>query len=176
MRRWLSNMAVAVLAAVCLALVVHWPISYVFGYWFAVRRADVTYNVISDRGWVVLQRAHLRYVPTVQGWTCSHGRCGGQLGPIVPSSVFEYAGLVDARIRIPWDVNPAAFPGAFASTIQATGRNISIPTLLLVAVTGYAPASAVMRRIRQRQQARRRGFDAASSDAEPANAVDRAGG
>ena len=131
---------------------------------FAVRRADVTYNVISSRGWVVLQRANLQYPPSGRGWNYSHRMCLQQCGPISPSSVFEHVGLVDAFIRIPWDVDPAWRGSAVASTIQATGRNVSIPSLLLVVVTGYAPVSVAMRRVREREEARRRGFDAAPSE------------
>ena len=68
MRRILRNIILAVLAVLCVALVLQWPASYVSRSWFALRRADVTYNAVSNRGWILLQRAHLQYPSGVKEW------------------------------------------------------------------------------------------------------------
>jgi hypothetical protein len=157
MKRRLFNVPAAASLVVCITFAALWAASYLSGHWLALRRANVTYNVISDRGWLMLQRAHVQYPPAVRGWYWSHGECMlmGQYGPISRSSLFEEVGLVDALIQIPWDVDPRDGPSAVASSSQATGRHISIPSLAIVALTAFPP----MRLVRRRREAKRRGFD-----------------
>jgi hypothetical protein len=130
--------------------------SLVWARWFAVRHDDVTYNIVSAGGTVVLQRAHL-YEPITPGWTCVRGACvSGRFGPVTPSSAFEDFGLVDTVIRIPMEVSG---PPEVASAMQTTGRSITIPVLLLLALAGVLPLKHLEQRRRSRRLTRQRGFD-----------------
>ncbi len=161
MNRLFVNVLLAVFSLLLMAGIVQWPSSYLSGHWLAFRRADVSYDVVSQRGYILFQRARTQHQPLAVGW--SRGECVGDEGLASPSYVFEYFGLIDTTIRIPWDVAPTLGPSTVAESIQATGRNISIPSWLFIVLVGYPPLSTIVRRIRERQEPGRRGFDLAKN-------------
>jgi len=152
-----SKLAVVTSSVLFVVFLTQFVTSLVWARWFALRHDDVTYNFVSAGGTVVLQRAHLVYEPITPGWSCARGACSsGRYGPVTPSSAFEDFGLVDTVIRIPMEVSG---PPEVASTMQTTGRSITIPVLLLLALAGVLPLKHLEQRRRSRRVTRRRGFE-----------------
>jgi hypothetical protein len=146
-------------ALLCIACLLQWSSSYLSGGWYAARRGGVRYDIASYRGWLFLQRAHLRYVSPEPGWKFSRGNGMRGYGPTSPTSLFEYIGLVHTVIRVPSDIEPNLIASVHAASIETTGRNVSLPCWVLALVAGYGPLRLLLRRNRKQKEQRRRGFD-----------------
>jgi hypothetical protein len=145
----------------CVIALVLWPES-LYGGWLSIRRLNISYNVISEDGNLILQRANQQFYLAPNRWTFVHGSgCGGMhYGPTQPTSTWDDFGIVDTLILIPWDITPGPVPQTtvLQSTV-ATGHSISLPDWLLVGITGCLPLWWITQFVRRRRDQRLRGFN-----------------
>jgi len=161
MKRFAHKVLVVVSAILLVAALAQWVTSYAAPRWVTLRHEDVAYNVLSTGGRLLLQRAHLQYPPRARKWGHACGACFGTYGPessSSPSFPFEQLGLVDTVIVVPEEVEPTMGPNVAAASAHATGRQVTIPSWVAVAVFAALPLRRVIAHFHERQERRRRGF------------------